>query len=169
MENRDTGLLLHKNDIQLHRKWFKEMCKLIGVISLYRSPISSYKTFNTYGELDAHYNPPIPVGCIFDEHPTIWTMKKLGWDSEQADKVSIIHVPYDLSGLQAGALFILPSGIDGSEGRVFRVVRMSTTYIYPASIACELAPEWENTQEASEIEDFTHSDMNLLVEEGNFK
>lgn len=169
MENRDTGLLLHKNDIQLHRKWFKEMCKLIGVVALYRSPIGSYKTFNTYGELDAHYNQPIAVGCIFDEHPTIWTMKKLGWNSEQADKTSIIHVPYDLPELQVGALFILPSGIDGSEGRVFRVVRMSTTYIYPASIACELAPEWENTQEASEIEDFTHSDMNLLREEGNFK
>lgn len=169
MENRDTGLLLNKKDIELHRKWFEEMTKLIGINVLYRSPKEPYKNWNLHGELDAHYNAPVLEGVIFDEHPTIWTMKKLGWAVEQQEQMSIIHVRYDLPGLQAGALFVIPSGIDNSEGRVFRVVRMSGIQVYPASIACEIAPEWESTQEKSEIEDFSQTDFNVLETEDNFK
>ena len=169
MEEKDTGLLLHKGDIQLHRQWFKEMVKLIGINVLYRSPVEAYKNWDLNGELDAHYNSPVLEGCIFDEHPNQWTMKKLGWNAEQQENVSIIHVRYDLPDLQVGALFIIPSGIDNSQGRVFRVIRMSTIQVYPASIACEIAPEWESNQEPSEIDDFTHSDFNLLREEDNFK
>lgn len=168
MENIDTGLLLHKQDIELHRKWFKEMCRLIGINVLHRSPKEGAKDWNIHGELDAKYNAPVLVSVIFDEHPTIWTMKKLGWNAEQDDKVSIIHVPYDLAGLQAGSLFIIPSGIDNSVGRVFRVTRMSTIQVYPASVTCEIAPEWESTQEKSEIEDFSDSDFNVLETEDNF-
>lgn len=169
MENKDTGLLINKKDVQLHRTWFKEMTKLIGINVLYRSPKESYKNWNLHGELDSHYNAPVLEGCIFDEHPNQWTMKKLGWNTEQQEQVSIIHVRYDLEGLQAGALFIIPSGLDNSEGRVFRVLRMSTIQVYPASIACEIAPEWESETEPSNIEDFSQSDFNLLNEEENFK
>ena len=168
MEEFDTGLLLNKEDIQLHRTWFKEMVKLIGINVLYRSPKKEYTNWDMHGELDAHYNAPVLEGCIFDEHPTVWTMKKLGWNAEQQENASIIHVRYDLEDLQVGALFIIPSGIDKSKGRVFRVIRMSTIQVYPASIACEIAPEWESKQEKSDIEDFTHSDFNVLETEGNF-
>lgn len=169
MENRDTGLLLNKNNILLHRKYFKEMVKLIGINVLFRSPIKGMKQHTKYGELDARYNQPVSVGCIFEEHPTIWTMKKLGWSVEQQEQVSVIHVPYDLEGLEEGALFIIPSGIDNSQGRVFRIIKMSTIQVYPASIACQIAPEWESSAEKSEIEDFKNSDFNVLTEEANFK
>lgn len=168
MEELDTGLLLHRKDIELHRQWFKEMTKLIGINVLFRSPKEGTKEWNLAGELDTQYNAPILVGVIFDEHPTIYTMKKLGWNVEQQQEVSIIHVPYDLPGLQAGALFIIPSGVDHSKGRVFRVIRMGTAHVYPASVACELAPEWESTQEKSEVEDFSDSDFNVLETEDNF-
>ena len=162
MEGRDTGLLLNKQDIELHREYFKEMVELMGVIVLFRSP--KVQERDLYGELDAIYNPPIPVGCIFDEHPTIWTMKKMGWNSELSEEKSIIHVPYDLP-VKRGALFIIPSGIDKTEGRVFKVLRMSTTMIYPASVACELAPVFENEFEKSNLENFQNSSFTLLKED----
>lgn len=165
MKDTDTGLLLHKSDIELHRGWFKQMTQLIGINVLFRSPKDSAKTWDGHGELDALYNDPVMVGCIYEEHPKVKTMKKMGWVSELQDGSSIIHVPYDLEGLQVGALFIIPSAIDNSEGRVFRVIRMSATQVYPASIACEIAPEWADTMEKSQVEDFSSSNFNLLKEE----
>ena len=133
------GGLLMGNNIKLHRHWFKEMCMLIGVKVIYRAPRPS-KDYTTYGEIDSKYEQPVAVWCIFDEHPDQQTMKKLGWNSELVSEAVIIHVPYDLPGIQQGALFIIPSGIDGAQGRVFQVVKMSTTMIYPASISCQLVP-----------------------------
>ena len=39
--------------------------------------------------------------------------------------------------------------------------------VYPASIACELVPEYENTYEES-LNDFTNSSFNLLNEEEDY-
>jgi hypothetical protein len=160
MEKQDTGILLNKNNIKLYRRYFKEMTSLLGINVIYRAPREN-KTWDKYGELDTFYYEPILVGCIFEEHPTIWTMKKLGWNAEQNESMSVIYVPYDLEKLQVGALFIIPSGIDDSKGRLFRVVRMSTTMIYPASISCMLVPEYESTFEKSQI-DHEKNDFNLL-------
>lgn len=162
MENQDTGLLLNKTNITLHRQYFKEMVRLLGIALLYRAPMAN-KHYTTYGDLDSNYCLPIKVGCIFDEHPTIWTMKKLGWATQVNAEESIIHVPYDLQGLQVGALFIIPSGIDNSTGRLFQVTEMSTIMVYPASIACRIAPIYIDKQSKASVEDFTHSDFNLLA------
>ena len=61
---------------------------------------------------------------------------------------SFIHVDYDLPGLQNGALFIVPSGLDDGKGRLFRVVKMVTEIVYPASITCEIVPEYEDDFES---------------------
>lgn len=169
MENGDTGLLLNKKDIELHRSYFRQMTRLIGINVVYRSPRDTSKDWTLNGELDTHYNDPMVVGCIFQEHVNAWTMKKLGWNAELQDSATVIHVPYDLPGLQVGALFIVPSALDGTEGRVFRVTRMSTAQVYPASVACELAPEWKSDAERSQTVDFSGSDFNVLNSEGNFR
>lgn len=161
MDNKDTGLLLNSNNIKLHRQWFKEMTKLLGIQVLYRAPRPN-KHYDGYGELDSFYYSPELVGCIFDEHPTQRTMRKLGWNSELSDSNSIIHVPYDLKELQQGSLFIIPSGLDNSQGRVFKVVKMSTISVYPASIVCEIGPVWENSFEQSSLL-FNASNFNLLT------
>ena len=166
MENKDTGLLLNKNNLELQRKYFKEMTKLIGINVIYKAPRDS-KDYDLHGELDSKYYEPIKVGCIFDEHPTVWTMKKMGWNSELSDSLSVIHVPYDLEKLQVGALFIIPSGIDNGVGRLFKVIRMSTTMIYPASIACEIGPMYEDEIDNSLVQDFTKSNHNMLVDEAD--
>ena len=160
MENQDTGLLLHDVDIKLHRAYFEEMTQLIGIITLFRKPKN--KNYDRYGEIDSNYEPPISVGCIFDEHPNQWTTKKLGWNHELSEDESIIHVPYDLEGLQIGAIFIIPSGIDKAVGRVFKVIEMSTISIYPASIACKIGPVFENNFARDNLHDFRNSDFNIL-------
>ena len=137
------GLLLGK-DIKLHRKYFKEMCKLIGINVIYRSPRPD-KHYTKYDEIDSNYNNPILVSCIFDGHPDQKTLKKIGWVSELSESSSLIHVPYDLPDIQVGALFIIPSGIDEAKGRLFRVKSISNIMIYPASITCEIVPEFEDT------------------------
>ena len=142
MENFDTGYLLNKQNIQLHRSWFKQMCQLLGLKVLYRAPRPG-KTYNGYGELESFYFEPIIVDCIFDEHPNQKSMKKMGWNAELQENPIVIHVPYDLEGIQAGALFTIPSGLDNAEPRTFRVLQLSNIAIYPASISCELALDWK--------------------------
>lgn len=161
MDRQDTGILLNPTNIKLQRKYFEEMVKLLGIIVIYRAPREN-KHYNGHGELDSFYYEPIKVGCIFDEHPNQWTMKKLGWASELQESVSIIHVPYDVPKLQSGSLFIVPSGLDDAKGRLFRVTTMSSIAVYPASIACQIGPVWETKFEDSQL---THKndDFNLLT------
>ncbi len=164
-ENEKTGILLNDQNIKLHRLYFRQMCSLLGINVLYRSPIESSKTYNGYGELDTYYNAPQKVSVIWDEHPTQKTMRKLGWDAELSDTTSVIHVPYDLPGLQAGCLFIIPGGLDNTVGRVFKVLRMTNIAIYPSSVSCELGPVLVDTDEKSTISDFSHTNFNLLDDE----
>ena len=149
-------------DIKLHRKWFKEMVRLIGINVVFKAP--NNKVYTTQGEARGDYLAPVLVGCIFEEHPTQQTTKKLGWNAELQEDASIIHLPYDLEGLQKDALVIVPSGIDGTEGRVFRIVRMSNIMIYPASFACEIVPVYASTFEDSQL-NHARDTFNLLNEE----
>lgn len=165
MENYDTGLLLNKADIQLHRNWFKEMTKLIGIVVGYKYPLPGNKDYNLYGELKTNYSEAIKVGVIYQEHPNQWTMKKMGWDSIMDEELSIIHVPYDLPGLQVGCLFLVPPGVDGGEPRLYRVVKMSTIAVYPASVACAIGPMMQDTFEESLAHDFTKTNFNAIIEE----
>lgn len=164
MERQDTGILLNDKNIKLHRAYFQQMTRLLGLNVLYRAPREN-KSYNGYGELDTYYYNPIKVGVIYDEHPQQRTLKKMGWASQLADSSTIIHVPYDLEKLQVGSLFIIPSGLDNTEGRVFRVIKMQSIPIYPASITCELAPVWENTMPQNQAEEFKQSNFNLLDDE----
>lgn len=156
------GMLLNK-DITLHRQYFKEMCKLLGITVIYKSLKPGMKWTN-YGEVEANYNPPQLVGCIFNEHPDQRTLKKMGWVSELQENASIIHVPYDLPKLEVGCLFIVPSGLDDGKGRLFRCTKLSNIMVYPASVACEIVPEYENTYRQS-LNSFKNSSYNLLNEE----
>lgn len=162
MNEKDAGMLIN-SDALLHRQYFCEMCDLIGIKVIYRAPLPG-KNYDNSGELDAFYAAPVVVGCIFDDHPNQWTMRKLGWVSEMQEDVSLIHVPYDLPGLQAGAIFIVPSGIDNAKGRVFRVLKMQVSMLYPSSVACQIAPLYTTTFERSQLR-HDDNDFNLLKDE----
>lgn len=80
------------------------------------------------------------------------------------ENAAVIHVPYDLPELQVGCLFEIPSAYDNTHSRLFRVTKLSAKMIYPASIACEIVPEYIDTVESAEIELFTNTDFNVLNE-----
>lgn len=88
----------------------------------------------------------------------------MGWVSELQEDASLIDVPYDTPDLQQGALFFLPSGLDNGKARLFRVVGMKNSMVYPSAITCELVPEFEDSF-VRESYDYEHSDFNLLREE----
>lgn len=162
MEDQKYGLLLTK-DIKLHRLWFSEMVKLQGIQVIYRAPKKD-KHWTNFTEIESNYQCPELVGCIFEEHPTQKTMKKLGWDSELQTEASLISVPYDLHDIQTGALFIIPSGIDNSSGRLFRVTELSVGIVYPASITCKIVPEWEDGYTPTQ-DQYKHKSFTLLNSE----
>lgn len=157
------GLLVNSNTT-LHRMYFKEMAKLLGIRVIYRAPAKD-KHYTTYAEIESNYQKPMLEYCIFEDHPSQQTLKKLGWVSELQDTSSIIHVRYDLPDLQQGALFVVPGGLDNSEGRLFRVIKISNIMIFPSSVACEIVPEYEDTLVKTEIEDYSNSSFNLLNQE----
>ena len=161
MDNRYGRLITP--DIKLHRKWFEEMVRLIGIQVVYRAPRKD-KHWTSFAEIESNYQPSIVIGCIFDEHPTQQTMKKIGWVSELQKDSSLIHVAYDTPDIQQGALFIVPSGLDDGKGRLFRCVKLTNSIVYPASIACEIVPEYEDTYQNTN-NNFMHSSFNLLNEE----
>lgn len=156
------GLLINQ-DIKLHRTWFKQMTKLIGINVIYRAPRQG-KQFDLHGDLETNYYEPLTVGCIFEDHPDQKTLKKMGWVAELQENSSIIHVPYDLEHLEVGALFTIPSGIDDANGRTFRVISIHNIMIYPASVACEIAPEYENSAQKTETRDFTQNNFTVLLD-----
>ena len=168
MEHQKYGTLLTP-DIRINRQYFREMCKLLGIRVLYRAPKID-KSYTTWRELESDYEEPILIGCIFDEHPTQQTLKKIGWVSELDENSSFIHVDYDLQGLQQGALFIIPSGLDEGKGRVFRVVKMVNEIVYPASITCEIVPEYtdnfEKVTHGKTVEELVESEqLNVFKDE----
>ena len=163
MENEKYGLLLNQ-DIKIYRQYFREMVKMLGIYVIYRAPKPN-KRWTTYGEIDSNYEPPKLIGCIFEEHPTQQTLKKIGWVSELQSNSSIIHVDYDLPNLQQGSLFIIPSGLDKAQGRLFRVEKLMNSIVYPASITCEIVPEYEDTFIPETQYDYSNSSFTSLNEE----
>ena len=162
--NDNYGKLVQPN-IQLLRKQFSEMCSLLGVNCKYQYPLNN-KQYTLHGEISSNYSEPKIVSCIFEEHIDQKTAKKMGWDAELQDQMSVISVPYDLENLQIGCLFEVPSAFDNTPGRLFRVTEMSGIQMYPASISCRLVQEYETDMNAADYELFTESNFNLL-REGN--
>ena len=101
MENKEQkfGVLLTP-DMKIHRKYFQEMVKLLGIQVIYYA-VNPGQKYTSYAELKTTHQAPELVGCIFTEHPDQRSMKKLGWISELQDDASVIHVPYDLHDIPA--------------------------------------------------------------------
>lgn len=150
-------------DIKIYRKFFDELVKLQGIKVVYWAPRKD-KHYTLHGEIKSNYQEPEVIGCLFQEYPDQKSMRKKGWVVELEEGSSLISVPYDLHDLQRGALFAVPSGIDNSTGRLFRVTQLLNTMIYPSSITCEIVPEYEDTLPESKM-DRQYQDFNLLAQE----
>lgn len=77
----------------------------------------------------------------------------------------MIHVAYDVPGIQAGGIFTIPSGLDNAAPRKFKVLRLQNSAIYPSSISCELGPLLDDRDELAPVRDFRASNFNLLADD----
>lgn len=160
MEEKDTGILIKQKNVNLQRFYFKQAVRLIGINVFYRAPRKS-KKYNGYGELDTYFIDPIKVGVIFEDHPSIWTMRKLGWDSELLDGETLIHVPYDTPNLESGGMIEVPSGLDDTPPKRFRILKMRTSMVYPSEVVCHIAPLFTSTYDATAT-NYSSNNFNLL-------
>lgn len=163
MQDSRYGQLLNTNT-KLARQYFREAVKLLGINVIYRAPYPG-KHYTTYGEIDTNFEAPIMVGVLFYEHPSQKTLKKVGWVSELQEGSSLIEVDYDLPNLQKGALVIVPSGLDDGRGRLFRIISLQTSMVYPASVTCEIIPEYEDSVERPTDFDYSRNSFTLLSRE----
>lgn len=159
MENKDTGLLISKKNINLQRFYFNQAVRLYGIICTYRAPRES-KKYNGYGELDTYFYEPITIGVIFEDHPNVWTMRKLGWDSELQEGETLVHVPYDVPKLESGGMLEIPSGLDNTPGKRFRILKMRTSMVYPSEVVCHIAPLFTSTFSEAQMQ---HKDNNFTL------
>lgn len=150
-------------DMKIYRKYFEELVKLQGIQVVYWAPRKD-KHYTIHGELFSNYQEPEVVGCIFDEYPDQKSMRKKGWVVELQEGSSLISVPYDLHDIQVGSLFAVPSGIDNTVGRLFKVTQLLNIMVYPSSITCEIVPEYESTTPSSKF-NRQQQDFGFLAQE----
>ncbi len=161
--NNDYGILLNEHNIKLQRSYFSQMVNLLGVNVKYFPLVN--KTWSEYSEIIASPEKGLTIGCIFTDHVDQRTQKKLGWNSELLEGALLANLPYNTPNIEVGCLILIPSGIDNTPPRLFRISRLSNIMIYPASIACECVPEYVNTLPASQTEDFRNSSMQVLMKD----
>lgn len=129
---------LVNSDAEIFRKYFKECLDLYGIPSLFFQKKETIKDFTTLGEMKNNYYDPIETHVIFESTPQVRTLKKLGWVTELDKEQPIVHVEYNLPGISRGCVFKIKDPISLTDGRLFRITKMSTGILYPASISCQL-------------------------------
>ena len=145
------GLLIN-SDAQLLRNFFKEAAKLRGIQVKYQYPIDM--TFSKYAEEDPRgYSEPQILDIMFEENPSIKTLKRYGWITETADDLPLMaHLPYDTFKLSKGCRINIPSPLY-EDGRLFVVTEIKTSLEYPEAWACKLAPVFNIKPNPQEIEE----------------
>ena len=155
------GLLIN-SDAARFRNYFVEMAKLIGITVLYQYPIDM--DYSTYGdENPLGFSEPTELDIIFEENPSIKTLKKLGWWVEHADRQpSTIQVPYDTPNLAKGCRVIIPDGLN-DKGRTFVITDIVANLQFADSWICKVAPVFHNKNTEEHIDLNTAKSNNTFI------
>lgn len=134
--------LLTRKDAKLHRRYFAEMCKLIGQSVGYQYVIKQEMTIHS--EDNATLSMPQRIDALFDENPSTSTLNALGWVSENRDtEPVIINLPYDTPKLSVNARIIIET-VDGlNRPRTYRITNIKADLEYPDAYTCMLAPVYD--------------------------
>lgn len=132
--------------------------------------MTTSKSFTIHGELRAIYSEPQPIDLIFQEAPSMKTLRAIGWSSEDnsdGDKPYVIQVPFDTEKLQVGCRVLIPFSIyDNDESRkVFRITKIAVIAQFPDCYTCTIAPEFE-TNPIKTNPDYSKTNSNFMR---NFK
>lgn len=128
------------NDLEIQRYYFDEACDFYGIPARYFQ-VKPGMHWTVAGEMSSNFFDPIKTRPIFDEAPKVSTLKKLGWVPELNEEVPpLAHLSFTLPGLQVGCLLEVKDPLAVDKGRMFRITKMKTGIIYPASVTCQIVP-----------------------------
>lgn len=146
------GLLVN-SDSELLRRFFREAAKLRGIQVKYQYPIDM--TFSKYAEEDPRgYSEPKEIDIIFEENPSMKTLKRYNWITETSEETPYLgYFCYDTYKLAKGCRVTIPSPLHDDEGRLFVVTEIKTSLEFPESWACKLAPVFHNKIKPQEFEE----------------
>lgn len=131
--------LLVRNEALLQRRYFKEMCKLVGISCAYQWVTD--KKYTIHSEKNFKYSQPVRMDIILDENPTIETLNTYGWLSELGDTLPLIaHIPFDTPNLMVGCRITLATIRGTDRPRVFDITKIGSNLEYPDSYTVALAP-----------------------------
>lgn len=134
--------LLNRRDSLIYRKFFSEMCKLIGISVGYQ--YITKKEMTIHSEDNSEFSMPIRLDILFDENPSVDTLNRLGWVSEINDnKPIVINVPYNTPHLTVNARIIVESTDGTPRPRVFRITTIKSDLEYPDAYTCIIAPVFD--------------------------
>lgn len=134
--------LLNRNDAVIFRKYFSEMCKLIGQSVGYQYVVA--KDMTIHSEDNSQLSAPVRLDILFDENPSIDTLNKIGWVSELNSQQPVIaNLPYNTPKLTVNARITIES-VDGvSRPRVFKITKIASDLEYPDAYTCALVPVFD--------------------------
>lgn len=132
--------LLTQQDATLFRGWFKEMAKLRGIHVIFQGIKSSETT--VHGEiLPVEFEDPVEIDVIFDENPSVKTLRKIGWISiDPQDKPYLMQLPFDTPNLAAEARIKIPPINSVGKERTFKITNITTLLEYPDCWTCTVVP-----------------------------
>lgn len=132
------GMLI-RNEALLQRRYFKEMCKLVGISVAYQWVTD--KKYTIHSEKNFKYSQPIRMDVILNENPTIETLNTYGWLSEIGDSLPLIaHIPFDTPNLMVGCRITLATIRGTNRPRIFDITKIGSNLEYPDSYTVALAP-----------------------------
>lgn len=132
------GMLI-RNEALLQRRYFKEMCKLVGISVAYQWVTD--KKYTIHSEKNFKYSQPIRMNVILNENPTIETLNTYGWLSEIGDSLPLIaHIPFDTPNLMVGCRITLATIRGTNRPRIFDITKIGSNLEYPDSYTVALAP-----------------------------
>lgn len=155
--------LLTQGDAGVFQEWFKEACKLHGIPVKYQYPIPYEDDVTIYGEIKPKFSEEIDIDIMFEQNPTVKTLKRIGWVSETPDdKPYIAYLPIDTPYLQTKARVLIPPIGQAIPGRLFEVTSIHSQLEYPDCYTCTLAPVMESEPEKIDYHEtnYNHIDDN---------
>lgn len=153
--------LLTQDDTTQFRNWFEEMAKLVGWKVGYQYPLGNKKTIHS--EPNMPMSNPIQLDIIFNENPTLDTLKKHGWVVEIGEQRPVIaQVPYNTPNLQRYSRIIIPPVGTIVDARIFEVTAISSILEYPDCWTVRLAPVYKTIQENNDYSQSNTKTMDVL-------
>lgn len=141
--------LLTRDDSLIFRKYFSEMCKLLGQSVGYQ--YVTKKDVTIHSEDNSEFSMPIRIDILFDDNPSIDTLNRIGWVSELNEQQPIIaNLSYNTPHLTVGARIIIGSVEGTDRPRVFSVTKIASDLEFPDAYTCALVPVFDQYKQKNQ-------------------